>query len=122
MHRSTPRAYRTPTLTTASPHGKKRKKIVGESSSPKKSLKITIRQKQVDEGEKDKQSYDDADESDDRLESMSHKENPEHVDDDDDDDEEKEDEKKDDEMGSLKTRTNEMQTPIPITPRSLRTI
>ncbi|GKF99498.1 hypothetical protein Tco_0301189, partial [Tanacetum coccineum] len=25
MHRSTPRAYRTPTLTTASPQGKKRK-------------------------------------------------------------------------------------------------
>ncbi|GJX75365.1 retrovirus-related pol polyprotein from transposon TNT 1-94 [Tanacetum coccineum] len=86
----------------------------------KKSLKITIRQKQVDEGEKDKQSYDDADDSDDRLEPMSHKENPEHVDDD--DDEEKVDEKKDDEMGSLKTRTNEMQTPIPTTPRSLRTI
>ncbi|GKF10427.1 hypothetical protein Tco_0048353, partial [Tanacetum coccineum] len=60
----------------------------------------------VDEGEKDKQSYDDADDSDDRLEPRSHKENPEHVDDD--DDEEKVDEKKDDEMGSLETRTEEM--------------
>ncbi|GKC48335.1 hypothetical protein Tco_1066057, partial [Tanacetum coccineum] len=113
-HRTTPSAHRTPTLTDASPHGKKRKQSVGESSSPEKLLKITIRQKQVDEGEKDKQSYDDADDSDDRLEPGSHKENPEHVDDD--DDEEKVDEKKDDEMGSLETRTEEMQTPIPTTP------
>ncbi|GKE41009.1 hypothetical protein Tco_1464414 [Tanacetum coccineum] len=35
MHRSTPRAYRTPTLTTASPQGKKRKQSVGELSSQK---------------------------------------------------------------------------------------
>ncbi|GJT99613.1 hypothetical protein Tco_1109952, partial [Tanacetum coccineum] len=80
-------AYKTPTLTAASPRRKKRKQSVGETSSPKKSLKITIRQKHVDEGEKDKQFYDEADDSDDRLEPGSHKENPEHVDDDDDDEE-----------------------------------
>ncbi|GJV47936.1 hypothetical protein Tco_1438148 [Tanacetum coccineum] len=50
----------TPTLTTASPQGKKRKKSVGESSSPQKT-----------------------------LEPESHKENPKHVDDDDDKEEEK---------------------------------
>nr|GEY75188.1 hypothetical protein [Tanacetum cinerariifolium] len=45
MYRSTPRAHMTSTLTSASPQGKKRKQSVGESSSPQKSLKITIRQK-----------------------------------------------------------------------------
>ncbi|GJZ50441.1 hypothetical protein Tco_0604631 [Tanacetum coccineum] len=55
-----------------------------------------------------------------RLELVSHKENPEHVDDD--DDKKKVDEKKDDEMGSFETRTEEMQTPIPTTPRSHRTL
>ncbi|GKE00708.1 hypothetical protein Tco_1388691, partial [Tanacetum coccineum] len=64
--------------------GKKRKQSVGESSLPQKSLKITIRQKQVGEGEKDEQSYDDVDDSDNRLKPGCHKENPEHVDDDDD--------------------------------------
>ncbi|GJY84821.1 hypothetical protein Tco_0498847 [Tanacetum coccineum] len=44
-HRTTPRAHRTPTLTAASPQGKKRKQSVGETSSPRKSLKVTIRQK-----------------------------------------------------------------------------
>nr|GEV13802.1 hypothetical protein [Tanacetum cinerariifolium] len=44
-HRSTPRAHRTPTLTTASPQGKKRKQTVGESSSTRKLHKITIRKK-----------------------------------------------------------------------------
>ncbi|GJY15446.1 hypothetical protein Tco_0385868 [Tanacetum coccineum] len=43
-HRSTPRAHRTPTL-TASPQGKKRKQTSKESSSPRKSLKITIKKK-----------------------------------------------------------------------------
>ncbi|GJW84220.1 hypothetical protein Tco_0157365, partial [Tanacetum coccineum] len=118
-HRTTPRAHKTPTLTAASPQGKKRKQSVEETSSLKKSLKITIRQKQVDESEKDKQSYDDTDDSDDRSEPEIHKENPEHVDD---DDEEKVDEKKYDEMGSLEIRAEEMQTPIPTTPRSPRTI
>ncbi|GJY57267.1 hypothetical protein Tco_0456382 [Tanacetum coccineum] len=55
-----------------------------------------------------------------RLELVSHKENPEHVDDD--DDKKKVDEKKDDEMGSFETRTEGMQTPIPTTPRSHRTL
>ncbi|GKA43658.1 retrovirus-related pol polyprotein from transposon TNT 1-94 [Tanacetum coccineum] len=44
-HRSTPRAHRTPTISTASPQGKKRKQSVGESSSPRKLHKITIRKK-----------------------------------------------------------------------------
>ncbi|GJS24121.1 hypothetical protein Tco_0452753 [Tanacetum coccineum] len=41
-HRSTPRAHMTPNL-TASPQGKKRKQIVGESSSPRKTHKITFK-------------------------------------------------------------------------------
>nr|GEU69012.1 hypothetical protein [Tanacetum cinerariifolium] len=44
-HRSTLRAHRTPNVFTASPQGKKMKQIVGESSSPRKSQKITIRKK-----------------------------------------------------------------------------
>ncbi|GJR19500.1 hypothetical protein Tco_0968027 [Tanacetum coccineum] len=56
-----------------------------------------------------------------KIESGSHKEHPKLVDDDDDDnEEEKTIEKKGDEMGSLETRTEKMQTPIPITPRSPR--
>ncbi|GJS59989.1 hypothetical protein Tco_0654773 [Tanacetum coccineum] len=43
-HRSTPRAYRKPTL-TASPLGKKRKQSARESSSPRQSHKITIKRK-----------------------------------------------------------------------------
>ncbi|GJV11177.1 hypothetical protein Tco_1352718 [Tanacetum coccineum] len=73
-HRSTPSAHKTPTLTT-SPQGKKRKQSAGESSSPQKSLKITIRQQKVVEREHDD------DDSEDRLEPGSHKDNPEHVDD-----------------------------------------
>ncbi|GJW15103.1 hypothetical protein Tco_0019236 [Tanacetum coccineum] len=158
MHRSTPRAHRTPTL-TASTYGKKRKQTAGESSSLRKSHKITIRKKKQSttpipppaqeniakvqekldeeeiekmvEGDKDEELYasefadsmlnDDFDDSGTRLEPGSHKENPEHVDDDDDDDE-KVDETKDAEMGSLETRTEEMQTPIPTPPRSPRII
>ncbi|GJV61574.1 hypothetical protein Tco_1467674, partial [Tanacetum coccineum] len=112
---STPRAHRTPTL-TASPQGKKRKQLARESSSPHKSLKITIRQQKVVEKEKDD------DDSEDRIEPRSHKDNPEHVDDDDDEkNDEKVDEKEGGEMGSLETRTEETQTPIPTTPRSPRT-
>ncbi|GKC33581.1 hypothetical protein Tco_1045965, partial [Tanacetum coccineum] len=44
-HRTTPRAYMTPTLTAASPYGKKRKQGAGETSLPRKSLKVTIRRK-----------------------------------------------------------------------------
>ncbi|GJT89284.1 hypothetical protein Tco_1071001 [Tanacetum coccineum] len=79
-HRSTPRAHSTPTLTTASPQRKKRKKSIGETSSPQKSLKVTINGRRIEPG--------------------SHKEHPEVVDDDDDNQEEKKDEKKDDEMGN----------------------
>ncbi|GKC39810.1 hypothetical protein Tco_1052194 [Tanacetum coccineum] len=86
-HRSTPRAHRIPTL-TASPQGKKRKQIVRELSSPHKSLKITIGQQKVVKGEKD------GDDSADRLEPVSHKDNPKHVDDDD-----KDKEKVDEEEG-----------------------
>ncbi|GJT73840.1 hypothetical protein Tco_1033126 [Tanacetum coccineum] len=71
----------------------------------------------VCEGEKDEQSYDD---SDNRLEPGSHKENPQHVDDDDDKEEEKVDDQEGDEIGSLETMTEEMQTPIPTTLRSPR--
>ncbi|GJY96337.1 hypothetical protein Tco_0513247 [Tanacetum coccineum] len=44
-HRTTPSAHMTPTLTAASPQGKKRKQRAGETSSPRKPLKVTIRQK-----------------------------------------------------------------------------
>ncbi|GKE56705.1 hypothetical protein Tco_1495890, partial [Tanacetum coccineum] len=112
---STPRAHRTPTL-TASPQGKKRKHSARESSSPQKSLKIIIRQQKVVEGNKDD------DDSEDRLELESHKDKPEHVDDDDDKYDEKVDEEEGRDMGSLETRTEKMQTPIPTPPRSPRTI
>nr|GEV72484.1 hypothetical protein [Tanacetum cinerariifolium] len=63
------------------------------------------------------------DDSENRLEHVSHKDNPELVDDDDDEkDAEKVDEEKGGEMGSLETRTEEMQTPIPTPSRSPRTI
>ncbi|GKC62562.1 hypothetical protein Tco_1095160 [Tanacetum coccineum] len=44
-HRSTHRAHRIPTLTAASSQGKKRKQRAKETSSPRKPLKVTIRQK-----------------------------------------------------------------------------
>ncbi|GJR12974.1 hypothetical protein Tco_0795626 [Tanacetum coccineum] len=89
----TPRAHRTPTLTAASPQGKKMKQIFVASMF-----------------------HDDVDDSGNRIEPGSHKEHPEVVDDDD----ENEEEKKDDELGSLENRTEKMQTTIPITPRSSR--
>ncbi|GJR81853.1 hypothetical protein Tco_0152638 [Tanacetum coccineum] len=58
--------------------GKKRKQIVGESSLPQKSLKIIKRQQKMAEIEKDDND------SVDRIEPGSDKDNPEHVDDDDD--------------------------------------
>ncbi|GJY34789.1 hypothetical protein Tco_0419258 [Tanacetum coccineum] len=88
----------------------------GTYSSPLKSLKITIRQQKVVEREKDD------DDSEDRLEPGSHKDKPENVDDDDDKYDEKVDEKEGGETGSLETRTDKMQTPIPTPPRSPRTI
>ncbi|GJZ33502.1 uncharacterized mitochondrial protein-like protein [Tanacetum coccineum] len=45
MHRTTPKAHRTPTFTSASPQEKKRKQSVGEMSLPRKSLKVTIKKK-----------------------------------------------------------------------------
>ncbi|GKD24250.1 hypothetical protein Tco_1230464 [Tanacetum coccineum] len=81
-----------------------------------KSLKITIRQQKVVKGEKDDDDFTD------RLEPGSHKDNPKHVDDDDDKYKEKVDEEEGGEMGSLETRTEEMQTPIPTKLRSPRTI
>ncbi|GJY78229.1 hypothetical protein Tco_0484030 [Tanacetum coccineum] len=108
-HRSTPRAYRIPTLSAASPQGKKRK-----------------------QSERDKELYadkfvasmihDDVDDSGNKIEPMSHKEHPKHVVDDDDIEEEKKYEKKDDDMGSLEIRTKKMQTPILTPPRSHRII
>ncbi|GJZ91270.1 retrovirus-related pol polyprotein from transposon TNT 1-94 [Tanacetum coccineum] len=47
---STPRAHRTPTLTADSPQRKKMKQSAREITSPQKSLKVTIKQKQVVEG------------------------------------------------------------------------
>ncbi|GJU01074.1 hypothetical protein Tco_1111412 [Tanacetum coccineum] len=95
-----------------------------------KSLKVTIKQKKVVEGEKDEESYadkfvasmlhDDVDDSEDRIEPMSHKEHSKVVDNDDENKDEKKDEKKDDEMGSLENRTEKMQTSIPTTSRSPR--
>ncbi|GJS93128.1 hypothetical protein Tco_0800096, partial [Tanacetum coccineum] len=99
-HRTTPRAYRTPTLNVASPQGKKRKQSAKETSSQSKSLKVTIKQKQVVEGGQDDESY-------------ASKFAASMLNDDDDDDSEKKDEKNDDEMGSLEIRTEKMQTPIP---------
>ncbi|GJZ66086.1 hypothetical protein Tco_0622782 [Tanacetum coccineum] len=113
-HKTTPRAHRTPTLTAASPQGKKRKQVV--------------------EGEKDVESYaskfaasildDDVDDSGNMFEPGSHKENPEVIDDDDVNDDEHKDEKKDDvgtyEMDSLENRIEKIQTPIPTPPRSPR--
>nr|GEX90093.1 pentatricopeptide repeat-containing protein [Tanacetum cinerariifolium] len=63
----------------------------------------------------------DDDDFEDRLEPMSHKENPE-VDDDDDNAKKKVEEKKDDEMGGLEFRTEETQTTIPTPPSSFRKI
>ncbi|GKE34026.1 hypothetical protein Tco_1453348, partial [Tanacetum coccineum] len=68
----------------------KKKQIVGEFSSPQQSLKITIKQKQAVEK--------DDDDSKDRIEPGSHKDNSEVVDDDDD----KEREKQDGEIGALR--------------------
>nr|GEU70869.1 copia protein [Tanacetum cinerariifolium] len=76
----------------------------GETSSPRKSLKVTIKQKQVAEGEKDAESYaskfaasmldDNVDDFGSRLEPGSHKENPKVIKDDDENEKEKKDEKR----------------------------
>ena len=111
-HRSTPIALRSPTVYANPPETKKKKQTAGESSSPRKSLKITIKQKQIVEQEKDD------DDSEDRIELESHKENPEILDDDDD----KVEEKESDDMGSLEIRNQDTQTTIPTPPSSTRKI
>ncbi|GJR01342.1 hypothetical protein Tco_0524326 [Tanacetum coccineum] len=171
---STPRTYRTPTLTTASLQGKKRKQSIGETCLPQKSLKVTIKQKPKttsipppsDDRERDEivkatllsltmhktaldaeaqknvaNSFvdsvlnDDVDDFGTSLEPKSDKENPEVVDDDDivnviekKNDEQKDDnaektnvakEKNNDATGSMETRNEQMQTPIPSPNRSL---
>ncbi|GJT73987.1 hypothetical protein Tco_1033273 [Tanacetum coccineum] len=62
------------------------------------------------------------DDSKNKIEPGSHKDNPKHVDDDDDKDAEKVDKDEGGEIGSLETSTEEMQTPIPTPLRSPRTI
>ncbi|GKD81219.1 hypothetical protein Tco_1348058, partial [Tanacetum coccineum] len=90
-HRCTPRAHKTPTLTT-SPQGKKRKQSVRESSSPRQPHKITIKRKKPSTTLIPPPS-DDKEREMKLLEPESHKENTEHVND---DDVEIEKEKKDD--------------------------
>ncbi|GJX72706.1 retrovirus-related pol polyprotein from transposon TNT 1-94 [Tanacetum coccineum] len=121
---STPSTYRTPTPTAiASDIVQKKQKRKQETSSPNLSLKIS----------------NDDDDSGNRIEPRSHKEHPETVDDDE-NEEEKKDEKKDgdndddvdddhtnhtldktQDMGSLETRNEKMQTLIPSPHRSPRT-
>ncbi|GJQ92327.1 hypothetical protein Tco_0003466 [Tanacetum coccineum] len=118
-------------------------------------MKVTIKRKQVVEGEKDEESYasefsnsmfNNDDDSCTKIEPESHKENPEVVDDDEVNDKEKQDEKKDEDAkktddiakvkdnadytnhslvgtyatGSMETRNEQMQTPIPTPNRSHR--
>ncbi|GJR35442.1 hypothetical protein Tco_1211126 [Tanacetum coccineum] len=92
---------KSPTVSASPSETKKRQQIKRKSSSPSKSLKITIKQKQLVEK--------DDDDSEDWIECESHKDNPEVVDDDDDN----EREKKDDEIGSLEIKNEETQTTIP---------
>ncbi|GKB02292.1 hypothetical protein Tco_0830381 [Tanacetum coccineum] len=84
-----------PTISASPLEKKKRKQTAGESSSPRKSLKITIKQKQIVEK--------DDDDSEDRIEPGSHKDNLEFVVDDDD----KAEEKHSDDIGSLEIRNEE---------------
>ncbi|GKE23813.1 hypothetical protein Tco_1435325 [Tanacetum coccineum] len=107
-HRITPSTHRSPTVSASPSESKKRKQIIRESSSPRKSLKITIKQKQLVEK--------DDDDSKNRIEHGSHKDNLKVVVDDDDN----ESEKKDDEMGSLEIRNEETQTTILTPLRVLR--
>nr|GEZ07453.1 hypothetical protein [Tanacetum cinerariifolium] len=87
-------------------------KTAGESISPRKSLKIMIKQKEIVETNDD--------DSKDRLEPGSHKKNPKFVVVDDHDD--KAEEKQSDDMGSLEIRNEETQTTIPTPPSSPRKI
>nr|GEW86048.1 hypothetical protein [Tanacetum cinerariifolium] len=125
--RSIPRSHRTPTLTT-NPQRKKRKQTAGESSSLRKSHKLTIKWKKPKEEieklvevDEDEESYasefvdsvlnDDVDDSGTRLEPESHKENPE-----------KEKDIVDDVTGSMEIRNEQKQTPITSPTRSPRNV
>ncbi|GJY72628.1 hypothetical protein Tco_0476331, partial [Tanacetum coccineum] len=99
-----------PTVSANPLETKKRKQTAGESSLLRKSLKITIKQRQIVEN-------DDVD-SEDMIEPRSQKENPEFVNDDDD----KTEEKQNDDMCSLEIRNEETQTTIPTPPSSPRKI
>ncbi|GJV58548.1 hypothetical protein Tco_1459553 [Tanacetum coccineum] len=89
---------------------KKRRQTARESSSPRKSLKITINKRQTVEK--------DDDDTEDRIEPRSHKDNPKFTNDDDD----KVEEKNSDDMGSLEIRNEETQTTIPTSLSSPREI
>nr|GEX48441.1 retrovirus-related Pol polyprotein from transposon TNT 1-94 [Tanacetum cinerariifolium] len=139
-HRTTTNALKTPTF-IASPQGKKGKQNARKSSSPQKSLKITIRQHKVVEQEKDDDDSEDSvyTTGDVRVRGMlipkelltneirttdDFKEYElvfVHVNDDDKNDEDV-DKEEGGEMGSLDTRTEKTQTTIPTPPRSPRTI
>ncbi|GJW90468.1 hypothetical protein Tco_0168021 [Tanacetum coccineum] len=151
-HRSTPRAHRTPTISTASPQGKKRKQIDNISKIQEKLDEEEI--KKMVEGDEDEESYasvfvdsminDDVDDSGTKIEHVSHKEHSENIID---DDEEFENEKKDNKIekenniddvektdevvkekdidvatGSMEFRKEKMQTPIPSPTRSPRKV
>ncbi|GJW05697.1 hypothetical protein Tco_1568120 [Tanacetum coccineum] len=84
-----------PTASVNPSETKKRKQTAGESSSLRKSLKITIKQKQIINKDDDDYKI--------RIEPGSHKENPKFVNKVDD----KEVEKQNDDMGSLEIRNEE---------------
>ncbi|GJZ74578.1 hypothetical protein Tco_0639043 [Tanacetum coccineum] len=70
-NRNTPIAHRSPTASVNPSETKKRKQTAGESSSLRKSLKITIKQKQIINKDDDDYKI--------RIEPGSHKENPKFV-------------------------------------------
>ncbi|GKG58631.1 hypothetical protein Tco_0594401, partial [Tanacetum coccineum] len=88
-NRNRSRAYRSSTVSANPPETNKRKQTAGESCSPRKSLKIIIKQRQIVEKETDDDDYEVM------IELGSHKEKPKFVVDDDD----KAKEKKSDDMG-----------------------
>nr|GEV81244.1 hypothetical protein [Tanacetum cinerariifolium] len=106
-----------------------RKQTVDETSSPKPSLKIHVKQFQSSITPISTSTYDD-DDFDNMIELESHKEHPEIVDDDENENEKEkkydnnDDDVNDDhtnhtldethEIGSLETRNEKMQTPIPL--------
>ncbi|GKB82543.1 hypothetical protein Tco_0949438 [Tanacetum coccineum] len=94
-HKTKPRAHRTPTLTAASPQGKKRKQSVVEGGQDDESYASKFANSML---------HDDVDDYGDMIEPRSHNKHPKIVDDDD-NDEEKKYEKKDYEMGILEIRT-----------------